>query len=421
VSRADVLELMRTRLGLDASSLGERVLDDACAEARRSAGVGSDAELYQRLLMDGETFARCSEHFVVPESWFFRTREQFDDLVRFARDHLAHQQRPLRILSLPCAAGEEAYSAVIALLDAGLHGDQIDVLGIDISQEALSRAEAGHYRPNAMRGTVASSVWLHPADGGFRVDDAVRACARFRRGNALDPLLLHGDAAFDVVFCRNLLIYLHADARQRVVATLLEKLHVPGLILAGQAEVLSTLSDQLQPLEGGCPLSFVRRPATQPARVETTDTARARAAQAAMPSGDSPSSRLPSRSGLANTTGPREASPTPSRDAHEGSLAEAHRLANAGQTELARTRCLDWLRQHPADVEAHFLLGLLESASGNPEAADRAFTRVLYLDRDHADALHQRIGLAERRGARAQANELRARAVRLRAGKESSP
>ncbi|MGQ0801907.1 MAG: CheR family methyltransferase [Pseudomarimonas sp.] len=434
-----MLELMRTRLGLDASSLGERVLDDACADARRNLGVGTDAELYQRVLSDTVAFAQCSECFVVPESWFFRTAEQFDDLVRFAREHVQREHRPLRILSLPCAAGEEAYSAVIILLEAGLRPDQIDVLGIDVSHVTVSRAQAGAYRQNALRGTSPVPIWMQEGQDGFRVVPAVRGCARFRQGNALDPLLLHGEAPFDVIFCRNLLIYLHADARQRVISTLLAALQTPGLILAGQAEVLSSLSSQLLPLEGGCPLSFVRRAAPEAPGGATHSstlklpTARRRAEQAkrdssgdagrsSHPGGKSHVAREPTPKPLANGAGDAHAGQTDGARREKNHLsnvlAEAHRLADAGHTMQARERCLQWLSQHPADVDAHFLLGLLESANGDTEAADRAFTKVLYLDRNHLDALQQRIGLAQRRGANDQADELRARAARLRSRNE---
>ncbi len=437
MSRAAILELMRTRLGLDASSLGERVLDDACADARRSLGVRSDAELYHRVLVDSVAFAQCSECFVVPESWFFRTAEQFDDLVRFAREHLQRGHRPLRILSLPCAAGEEAYSAVITLLEAGFRPEQIDVLGIDVSHVTVARAQVGVFRQNALRGTSLVPIWMQVGEEGFSVALAVRGCTRFRQGNALDPLLLHNEAPFDVIFCRNLLIYLHLDARQRVMTTLLGALQTPGLILAGQAEVLSSLSGQLQPLEGGCPLSFVRRAAAAVAAADSVSrsadldlpTARRRVEQAksisAVEHGRSKDSVTkfqvalrPEAKPAANGAADERAN-TPDggqivgeRDSNP--LTEAHRLADAGHTGQARERCLQWLSKHPADVDAYFLLGLLESANGATDAADRAFTRVLYLDRNHLDALQQRIGLAQRRGANEQADELRARAARLR-------
>src|SRR5207253_1241181 len=118
MSREALVELLRTRLGLDPTVLGERVLDDAFAEARRTLGVTGDKALYARAVADPSGFAEVVEHFVVPETWFFRAPEQFADLVQFARAE-SRQRARLRVLSLPCASGEEAYSAAMTLLDAG--------------------------------------------------------------------------------------------------------------------------------------------------------------------------------------------------------------------------------------------------------------------------------------------------------------
>ncbi len=405
MSRQALLNLVRDRLGLDPASLGERVLDDACAEARRDLGVASDDALYRRVAVDADAFADCSEHFVVPESWFFRAAEQYDDLVRFAREQQQRERRPLRVLSLPCAAGEEAYSAVIALLDAGLAPSDIDVLGIDVSHLAIRRAQAGVYRSSSLRGRTPVPHWMEATRDGFILDATVRRCARFRQGNALDPQLLRAEDLFDVVFCRNLLIYLHPDARAQLLNTLLAALQTPGLILAGQAEVLTSMSQLLQPYERGCPLSFVRRE-----RGETAEPSRHVRRPTAAPAAAARAKAA--RTSLATAVS-IEATPAPPT-VTPGPLVVAQRLADGGHLDQARQICLHQLKQTPVDVGALYLLGLLESAEGNTDAADRAFTRVLYLDREHLDALEQRIGIAERRGLGEQAQDLRARAARLR-------
>jgi chemotaxis protein methyltransferase WspC len=401
MSRAALLELIHARIGLDPATLGERVIDDACSDARRALAVADDVSLYRRVLHDSEAFAAVTESFVVPESWFFRAAEQFEDLVRFARQQST--RRPLRVLSLPSASGEEAYSAVICLLDAGLSAAEIDVLGIDVSRQAVARAQAGVYRRSALRGQSMPGGWIEErADGLLEVDAGVRRCARFRVGNALDPQLLCAEDRFDVMFCRNLLIYLHPQARLQLVSTLLESLATPGLVLAGQAEVLSTLNPAFGPYEGGCPLSFVRRapaPAVQP-RVAATPAA---------------PRRRSSESGAAPVAAPTaRVAPAAVVSIKEEPLVIAQRLADGGQLADARTALLTHLAAQPADVAGLFLLGLLESAAGDAEAAERAFAKVLYLDRNHLAAIEQRIGLAERRGQAGQARELRARAARLR-------
>jgi chemotaxis protein methyltransferase WspC len=403
MSRAALLELLGERIGLDGESLGARILDDACADARRTLGVADDEQLLRRMRADPAAFAAAAEHFLVPESWFFRAAEQYDDLVRFAREH--RDRRPLRVLSLPCASGEEAYSVVIRLLDAGLSPGDIDVLGIDLSEAAVGRARAGRYRTSALRGQPPVEPWLEPCDGGFQVADAVRQCARFRVGNALHDAEPPGEGAleaggFDVNFSRNLLIYLHGGARQRLLARLRGLLAEPGLLLAGHAEVVSAMHADFQPMAAGSPLSFQVRP-----RVAEAATARPVAANSAPATRPAPAPRVvPAPPPVA-----REDVATPA-----DVLAHLRALADAGRLDEALAGCTRWIARHPADSEALYLLGLVQSALGQHDAADQAFTRVLYLDRDHADALAQRIGLAERFGRADQARSLRARAARRR-------
>lgn len=393
MSRQALLHLLQHRIGLDAESLGERVLDDAFAESRTALGVADDEALYGKVLVHPEKFFEIVEQFVVPESWFFRASDQYADLVRYAREQ--RERRPLRILSLPCASGEEAYSAVISLLEAGLPPDDISVLGIDISKAAVQRAQAGIFRNNALRGQTMPDIWIQPRAGGFAISNSIKQCARFRVGNALDPALLDPGERFDVVFCRNLLIYLHPEARARVLKTLLAALEPHGLLFAGQAEVLNTVGIDLRPYEGGCPLSYIRETAP-PVKVQADTISIRPIALAPVPE------KKPAT--------PRQVEPrTPLREE-----LSPQSLADAGRLEEARTACKERLQRHPEDIETLFLLGLVESARADFAAADEAFARVCYLDRNHVPAMDHRIALAERQGRHELAGDLRQRSERLR-------
>lgn len=419
MSRAALLNLLQLRLGLDPSTLGARVMDDAFADARRDLEATDDEALLWRVANDPDAFAQCAEWFVVPETWFFRAGEQFADLARFARENPA--RRPLRVLSLPSSTGEEAYSAAMTLLDAGLAPADVDVLGLDVSRAAVRRAQAGSYRPNALRGQAAPALWLHEAsDGTLAVDALLRRCVRFRVGNALDPALLRQDDRFDVIFCRNLLIYLLPEARRRLLQTLVESANPGALLLAGQAEILSSFSDELGNYPGGCPLSFVHTAPRARTAGSGAPALPVAVAPATMPRRSAPPATPPATIAARAANAGGRPSDTPAAEALEP-LAAARQLADAGHVAPARTACLAHLAKQPDDVAAIYLLGLLESAAGNAEAADRAFTQVLYLDRGHLDALEQRIGLAEGRGEGSEARDLRARAARLRRQREATP
>ncbi len=398
MSRQALLKLLQLRIGLDAGSLGERVIDDAFAEARTALGVADDEVLYGIALVHPAAFYEIVERFVVPESWFFRASDQYADLVRYAREQ--SKRRPLRVLSLPCASGEEAWSAAIALLEIGLSPDDIDVLGIDISRTAIQRAQAGIYRNNALRGQPMPDVWMQPRAGGFAIAGSIKRCARFRVGNALDPKLLDSSERFDVVFCRNLLIYLHPEARARVLKTLLAALEPGGLLFAGQAEAFNTVGSDLRPYQDGCPLSYMRH--------ETAPTSSARKNPTTRPPTVEPAAAVEVAD--KHPTKPRVDPVIASPPAQWSPRA----LADAGRLEEARAACGQRLQRHPEDIEILFLLGLVESARADLGAADAAFARVCYLDRDHIQAVNHRIALAERSGRLDLADDLRKRSERLR-------
>ena len=119
MSREAILALLASDAGLDAGSLGQRVIDHALQDACREAGVADEFALWGALQARPALLRQVREHFLVPETWFFRAPAQFADLARFATG-VAARRRPFRVLSLPCASGEEAVSAAIALQQAGL-------------------------------------------------------------------------------------------------------------------------------------------------------------------------------------------------------------------------------------------------------------------------------------------------------------
>ena len=177
---------------------------------------------------------------MVPESWFFRDARPFEVFREFARaGWLVDPARPpLSALSVPCAGGEEPYSIAMTLLEIGLPPGRFRVDAVDVSARSLARAIAGVYGPNSFRGVDGPirSRYFRDQGGAFTIDPAVRSSVRFHLGNLLDPALLADRPAFDVVFCRNLLIYLDAPARAAAFASIGRLLADGGLLFLGHAD-----------------------------------------------------------------------------------------------------------------------------------------------------------------------------------------
>ena len=212
-----VERMLAERIGLDPSSVGEALIARGVHTRMAALGLRSKAEYDRALVERVDEVQALVEEVVVPESWFFRDDRPFEVLTGFARDAwlVDPTRQPLTALSLPCAGGEEPYSIAITLLEAGLSVGRFRVDGVDVSTRSLARAIAGVYGPNAFRGTgsPARSGYFREQNGAFTVDPMVRSCVRFHLGNLLDPDLFADHPPFDVVFCRNLLIYFDGEAK----------------------------------------------------------------------------------------------------------------------------------------------------------------------------------------------------------------
>ena len=189
---------LRQTIGLDPASLGPSAVALAVHARMKQRGV-KRTEDYAVLVETSEgEFAELVEEMVIPETWFFRDRQPFVALARWAAEEWlpAHPHQTLRALSVPCASGEEPYSIVMALLDAGIPADRFVAVGIDISLRSLARARLALYGKNSFRGAELGFRDRHfrPTPEGWRLSEEVRRQVHFRQGNLLDPLFAGADA-----------------------------------------------------------------------------------------------------------------------------------------------------------------------------------------------------------------------------------
>lgn len=199
-------------------------------------------------LAPSETRALTGE-LTVSETYLFRNVEQFRALAEVAlpeRMAARSRSRSLRVLSAGCASGDEAYSiAMLVREQPGLDAWDVSIQGVDLSATAIEKASCARFSPWSLRETPADvQQRFFRADGrDFVLDPAVRAMVRFevRNLSEADPTLWRSEA-FDVVFCRNVLMYLTADAAAGVVERIAQSLAPGGFLFLGHAETLRGLS-----------------------------------------------------------------------------------------------------------------------------------------------------------------------------------
>ncbi|NEO95554.1 MAG: protein-glutamate O-methyltransferase CheR, partial [Moorea sp. SIO3G5] len=237
--QATIEALLRKKIGLDGSTIGSRQIARAIETRRLACGLPDQQTYLQQLQTSPQELEALIETVVVLETWFFRDRKPFAFVSRYVRSEwLPNPNHPiLRVLSIPCSTGEEPYSIAMTLLDAGLTPNQFRVDAIDISKEALQKARRALYSRNSFRGNQLQQrkrYFKQTADG-YELCQLVRNTVKFKHGNILGPLGLVQNN-YDIIFCRNLLIYLDKSARFRAIE-LLDRLLMPqGLLFVGSAE-----------------------------------------------------------------------------------------------------------------------------------------------------------------------------------------
>ncbi|HTJ44134.1 MAG TPA: CheR family methyltransferase [Kofleriaceae bacterium] len=400
-----VEELLSRMIGLDVGSIGPRAIRAAVSARKKQLGGPSTMEYVSLVTAKPEELAALVEEVVVPETWFFRDRVPFEHLAIHAREKW--RDGPIRVLSVPCSTGEEPYSIAITLLDAGFARKDFAIDAMDVSSRALTNARRGIYGGASFRGDVgewrARYFRARKEDDRWELRAEPREAVSFARGNLLDPGAFTSGSRYHAIFCRNVLIYLTADARAAAIARLESMLAPGGLFVVGHAEALSSMDTRFRAVDKSGAFTYMRvadhpRPVTpvkgMPAEKKPPDRSD-RKSQPRMP---------PIRA----TTPPPVAPVAP---VVIDRLAEAAQLANRGDLTGAAELCAQHLRVIGDDARAYSLLGTIRQASGALDEAEQCFTRALYCDPAHYESLVQLALLRERRGDRAGAANFRRRAA----------
>src|ERR1700686_360801 len=223
MANLDFGTLLKETMGLDPASVGSSTIERAVRLRMAGAGIGRLEDYWQQVRSSKDELQELVEAVVVPETWFFRDREAFAVLVRLATEEWlpTHGTAALRALSVPCSTGEEPYSMVMALLEGGFSREWIQVDAVDISSRALARAKLGEYGPNSFRGEDLDfrTRYFRQTARGYSVAKWLSDMVTFRQGNLLSAELNFGQEPYDVIFCRNLLIYFDGPTQERIMRT----------------------------------------------------------------------------------------------------------------------------------------------------------------------------------------------------------
>jgi len=249
-------ELLRSRSGLVIGQDKIYLLETRLAPILKREKLRDLNELADRLRGRGaDVVARdVVEAMTTNESFFFRDDKPFQHFRAQALPRLLAARpagTPLRVWSAAASSGQEAYSlAMILSENRAVVGDRrVEILGTDLARDQLNRARDGLYTQfEVQRGLPVQMLmrYFRRDDTGWRISDALRAMVQWKEWNLLGDLRALG--RFDIVFCRNVLIYFDQPTKTRTLEAIAGQMAADGMLYLGGAETVLGLTTRFAPL-----------------------------------------------------------------------------------------------------------------------------------------------------------------------------
>lgn len=202
-----------------------------------------------RFEASGQELQMLVNLMTVNETYFFREEYQFKCLVDSMLNEIVRRKRdktPIRIWSIPSSSGEEAYSIVIYLLEhwPGIEQWDVEIISSDIDTDIIARARRGFYSPRSVQHLPASLLkkYFQNTGSGYQICQDLREAVEFTRVNLSDAADTRAYRKFDVIFCRNLLIYFDDLSRRQAAETFFDALNPGGFVCLGHSESMSRIS-----------------------------------------------------------------------------------------------------------------------------------------------------------------------------------
>ncbi len=249
-------KLLKERSGLVLSADKQYLVESRLLPVARKSGVSGLSELVQKLKAPGAEPLVVSvvEAMTTNESFFFRDKIPFDHFRETIMPSLLAARAKERRVRIWCAAastGQEPYSLAMCLKEMGAHvaGWRIEIIGTDLSLEVLEKAKAGVYSQfEVQRGLPIALLVKYFAQTGemWQISPEIRAMVQYRPLNLLHDFGHLG--AFDVVFCRNVLIYFDQETKVAVLDRLTRVMESDSYLVLGAAETVVGLTESFKPV-----------------------------------------------------------------------------------------------------------------------------------------------------------------------------
>jgi chemotaxis protein methyltransferase CheR len=246
--------VLKQRSGLDLSADKQYLVESRLVPLARKTGLAGIPELVQKMKSGAEVLTtEVVEAMTTNETFFFRDKVPFDhlrDTILPALLQSRASRKSLRIWSAACSTGQEPYSIAMCLKEkaAQLAGWRIEIVGTDLSQEVLDKSRAGIYSQfEVQRGLPIQLLVKYFAQIGelWQLNSEIRGMVQYRQLNLLQDF--SGLGKFDVVFCRNVLIYFDQQTKTQIFERIARVTEPDGMLMLGAAESVVGITNAFRP------------------------------------------------------------------------------------------------------------------------------------------------------------------------------
>jgi len=241
---------LHQRTGMIFGETKRYYIERRIADRMAATGMRTFNAYFAHVEADQREVEQLINIFTVNETYFYREEHQLRCLSRSLLPEIVQGRKPgdlVRIWSVPCSTGEEPYSIAIWLLENWPLVDayHIEIVGSDIDTQVLLDAQAGDYGERALSRLPPDVVerYFEPSyDSRRRLIQDLRESVKFTSANLIDPASVAAQGQFDIIFCRNVLIYFDDSSRLLAVDNLYKSLHPGGYICLGHTESMTRIS-----------------------------------------------------------------------------------------------------------------------------------------------------------------------------------
>ncbi|MCH8036369.1 MAG: protein-glutamate O-methyltransferase [Proteobacteria bacterium] len=253
-----IAQLLKERSGLALNKEKAYLLESRLNPVARKWNFSGFDELAQAIRKKGEEalLVDVTEAMTTNESFFFRDQKPFDQFTELVLPHLLKAraaQRSIRIWSAACSSGQEPYTLAMLLKEhaSKLEGWRVEIVATDLSNEILDKAKEGLYSQfEVQRGLPITHLVKYFVQVGERwqIEESLRKMIKFQQFNLLGDFSSLGK--FDVVFCRNVLIYFDTPTKTQVLNGIANLLPADGFLYLGGAETVLGTTDRFEIMQG---------------------------------------------------------------------------------------------------------------------------------------------------------------------------